>query len=98
MKWKIIPKGNTTENYIVTEELNKHGYPERIAKSYKREYDNLIAAAPEMLDYLIAHYKVICLKCDEYSCMHDKSCDACKKLKELIESATGLKIEEVIKA
>jgi hypothetical protein len=56
----------------------------------------LIATAPEMLDYLINRYKNICKLCEEI-CEHDRKCDKGIELQNIIERATGLSIDEVLK-
>ena len=58
----------------------------------------LISCAPEMLEVLINEYKNMCEYCGIEDCEvkdNDKRCGS--KMKEVIEKATGLKIEEAIK-
>lgn len=63
----------------------------------------LIAAAPEMLDALIHQYRWVKALCDLYKIDQKKYPDSDlikteRDLKELIERATGLTIDEAIKA
>lgn len=80
--------------------LDVNGIPAgRIATVYSGEVpDNarLIAAAPEMLDALIAQYRGVCRVCAE-GCSCDGTCAGKEALQTVIEKATGMKIAEVIK-
>lgn len=57
----------------------------------------LIAAAPEMLEVLIDEYKNMCNYCNEGCVGKEKIWKCGVKIKDIIEKATGLKIEEVLK-
>ena len=57
----------------------------------------LIAAAPEMLEVLIDEYKNMCNYCNEGCVNKEKIWKCGVKIKDIIEKATGLKIEEVLK-
>jgi len=59
----------------------------------------LISCAPEMLEVLINQYIEICRPCKKCNPEYENcySCEAQEESKILIEKATGLKIEEVIK-
>jgi hypothetical protein len=60
----------------------------------------LIAAAPEMLEALIECAHQICDECirnDFEDCQMKKECYYFKPVADIIEKATGMKIEKVLK-
>lgn len=82
----------------------KSGGPLIVADSLideEREANGLIiAAAPEMLEMLIRVYRNMCEDCDTKTsyCDYGKStCTLKYDMKNLVEKATGMSIEEVLK-
>ena len=89
------PHRNNKEVLAIEINYGKDG--ECIADTVYEEADaRLIAAAPDMLDTLIAQYRGICHVCAE-GCSCDGMCAGKEVLRTVIEKATGLKIEEIIK-
>ncbi len=94
-------------DYIVVDQNDENvavasGYAGTLSISLNEDNARLIAAAPEMLNYLIEmsrSVKEICRGCDYYSSINDCDKENCYQSdhKKIVEKATGMTIEEVLK-
>ena len=98
--WEVKKGGNDINIIIMPEKANignghKYATCGGMGDTEEREANvRLIASAPEMLECLIIIYKNFCSDCIETDC---DWCSQKDKYRKIIEKATGMSIEDILK-